>query len=171
MNLPLITIRPVSPNDNKDLCAIYNHYVLESTATCDLYPRTLDEQVRWTTQHSADPYPAWVALIDGRVVGYASLSPFNPKPAYRQSAENSVYVHHNHIKKGIGRMLLLHLIDQAPLHGITNIVALITEGNDVSITLHEQNAFRLCGRIENVATKAGKSLTLIIMQLSLPLEH
>ena len=61
----------------------------------------------------------------------------------------------------------MHTLSEAPKYGITNVVALITEGNDVSIRLHERHGFVPCGRIENVARKLGKTLALILMQKQL----
>ncbi len=164
---PDCIIRCVTPADTDALKAIYNHYVETSTATCDLFPRTSEEQQLWIEKHSGDPYPGWVLTIDNAVVAYASLSPFNPKPAYRHTAENSLYVHPDHTGKGYGERLLIQTMEQAPEFGITNIVALITEGNDVSIRLHEKHGFVPCGRIENVARKLGKTLALILMQKQL----
>ena len=157
-------IRCVTPGDADALRDIYNHYVATSTATCDLFPRTADDQALWIEKHSENPYPGWVLVAGGVVVGYASLSPFNPKPAYRHTAENSLYVHPEHTGNGYGERLLMHTLSEAPKYGITNVVALITEGNDVSIRLHERHGFVPCGRIENVARKLGKTLALILMQ-------
>jgi len=159
-----IVIRCVLPDDCEALRAIYNHYVATSTATCDLYPRSEDDQLLWIEKHSENPYPGWVLVVNGALVAYASLSPFNPKPAYRHTAENSLYVHPEHTGNGYGERLLIHTLEQAPAYGITNIVALITEGNDVSIQLHDKHGFVPCGRIENVARKLGKTLALILMQ-------
>ena len=160
-------IRSVLPDDSDALRDIYNHYVKTSTATCDLFPRTADDQALWIEKHSGNPYPGWVLTVGNSVVAYASLSPFNPKPAYRHTAENSLYVHPDHTGNGYGEQLLIHTLEQAPAYGITNVVALITEGNDVSIRLHDKHGFVPCGRIENVARKLGKTLALILMQKQL----
>ena len=164
---PDAIIRCVKPADSDALRVIYNHYVATSTATCDLFPRTEDEQAQWVEKHSENPYPGWVLVAGGQVVAYASLSPFNPKPAYRHTAENSLYVHPEHTGNGYGERLLMHTLNEAPKYGITNVVALITEGNDISIRLHEKHGFVACGRIENVARKLGKTLALILMQKQL----
>ncbi|MFM2222862.1 MAG: hypothetical protein RLZZ78_1119 [Armatimonadota bacterium] len=161
------TIRCVTDADVDALRGIYNHYVETSTATCDLFPRTAEDQLVWIEKHSENPYPGWVMECDGNVIAYASLSPFNPKPAYRHTAENSLYVHPDHTGNGYGERLLIHTLENAPKYGITNVVALITEGNDVSIRLHERHGFVPCGRIENVAQKFGKVLALILMQKQL----
>ena len=160
-------IRCVTHADADALRDIYNHYVATSTATCDLFPRTDIDQMLWIEKHSENPYPAWVLVAGGVVVGYASLSAFNPKPAYRHTAENSLYVHPDHTGNGYGEWLLMHTLDEAPKYGITNVVALITEGNDISIRLHERHAFVPCGRIENVARMFGRVLALILMQKQL----
>ena len=94
--------RLAEPRDAEAIRAIYNLEVLESTVTFDLVPRTLAEQVEWIDEHSGG-HPAIVAVDDtATVVGFASLSPYRPRPAYAPTVEDSVYVHRESRGKGIG---------------------------------------------------------------------
>ena len=102
-----VRIRLAERRDAAGIRTIYNHYVAESTALFDMVPRTLDEQVQWIDEHSG-AHPAVVASSDGEdaadhVVGFGSLSPFRPRPAYSTTVENSVYLLAEYQGRGIGR--------------------------------------------------------------------
>ena len=104
--------------------------------TFDLVARTLDEQIDWLDEHSGG-HPAIVAVDDdGAVVGFGSLSPWRPRPAYSPTVEDSVYVHHDRRGEGIGRLLLEELVRLAEAHGFHSIMARIVGGHEASIALH-----------------------------------
>jgi L-amino acid N-acyltransferase YncA len=98
------------------------------------------------------------------VAGWASLSPYNPKPGYRTTAENSLYVDPAYHRQGIGAALLAHLIQTAPTHGVREIVALITAENTVSLALHQRFGFRTVGTLERVGRKFGRWIDVTLMQ-------
>src|ERR1041384_698960 len=100
-----------------------------------MVPRTLDEQVQWIDEHSG-VHPALVAELDGRVVGFGSLSSFRPRPAYSTTVEDSVYLLEEHQGRGIGRRLLEELLRLAAAHGFHSVIARITGQNDAPIALH-----------------------------------
>src|SRR5262245_31871547 len=107
---PEVEIRHAERRDADGIRAVYNRFVADSTALFDLVPRTLDEQVAWIDEHSGG-HPALVAVdrtadAPGGVVGFGSLSPFRPRPAYAGTVENSVYLLESHQRLGIGRRLL-----------------------------------------------------------------
>ena len=109
-----VRIRLAERRDAAGIRAIYNHYVTESTALFDMVPRTLDEQVQWIDEHSGG-HPAVVAVVEGEdgaehVVGFGSLSPFRPRPAYATTVENSVYLLAEYQGRGIGRKVLEELL-------------------------------------------------------------
>ena len=95
-----VVIRAAERRDAEGTRIIYNRYVTESTALFDMVPRTLDEQVQWIDEHSGG-HPAVVAEADGTVVGFGSLSPYRPRPAYATTVENSVYVDPEHQGRGV----------------------------------------------------------------------
>jgi L-amino acid N-acyltransferase YncA len=162
-----VVIRLAERRDADGIRAIHNHYV-ESTATLDLVPRTLDEQVEWIDEHSGG-HPAVVAVLRGengadRVVGFGSLSPFRSRPAYSTTVENSVYVSPQHQRAGIGRLLLDELVRLAQSHGFHSLIARITGNNGASIALHAACGYEIVGTEREVGRKFGRWLDVVEMQ-------
>ena len=106
-----VVVRLAERRDAAGIRAIHNRFVTESTALFDLVPRTLDEQVHWIDEHSGG-HPAVVAVLDGNVVGFGSLSPFRARPAYATTVEDSVYIVDEHQRAGIGLMILEELMEK-----------------------------------------------------------
>jgi L-amino acid N-acyltransferase YncA len=150
-------------DDASDLREIYNREVLETTNTFDIEPRTLEEQESWIAEREG-ALGVVVAEIDGRVVGFASLSPYRPRAAYRTTVENSVYVDQSARGSGVGRALMDELIDVATRRGFHTIVAHIAGGHDASIGLHHACGFQVVGTEREVGRKFGKWLDVIVMQ-------
>lgn len=144
--------------------AIYNLEVLETTVTFDLVPRTLEDQATWIADHSGG-HPAIVAVDERDVVhGFASLSPFRPRPAYAPTVEDSVYVQREGRGQGIGELLLRDLLDLATDHGFHSVVARIVGGHDASIALHDKCGFEQVGCEREVGRKFGRWLDVVLMQ-------
>jgi L-amino acid N-acyltransferase YncA len=150
-------------DDASDLREIYNREVLETTNTFDIEPRTLEEQESWIAEREG-ALGVVVAEIDGRVVGFASLSPYRPRAAYRTTVENSVYVDQSARGSGVGRTLMEELIDVATRRGFHTIVAHIAGGHEASIGLHHACGFQVVGTEREVGRKFGKWLDVIVMQ-------
>ena len=159
------TVRLAERRDAEAIRAIYNVEVAESTVTFDLVPRTLDEQVEWIDEHSG-AHPAIVAVDDdtGEVIGFGSLTAFHPRPAYRPTVENSVYVRRDRRGEGVGRLLLEELLRLASDHGFHSVIARIVGGHDASIALHEACGFALIGTQREVGRKFGRWLDVVEMQ-------
>jgi L-amino acid N-acyltransferase YncA len=159
------TVRLAERRDAEAMRAIYNVEVAESTVTFDLVARTLDEQVEWIDAHSG-AHPAVVAVDEptGEVVGFGSLSPFHPRPAYRPTVEDSVYVHRERRGQGVARLLLDELVRLASDHGFHSVVARIVGGHEASIALHEACGFALVGTEREVGRKFGRWLDVVEMQ-------
>src|SRR4051794_24535046 len=109
-------VRLAARSDAEAIRAIYNVEVATSTVTFDLVPRTLVEQEEWLEARSG-ALAVVVAEDEGRVVGFASLSPYRDRPAYRTTVEDSVYIHRDHWGRGIGKLLLAELLELATAHG------------------------------------------------------
>jgi L-amino acid N-acyltransferase YncA len=153
--------------DAEAVRAIYNVEVLESTVTFDLVPRTLADQLAWLDEH-AGGHPAIVALSDDdRVVGFASLSPYRPRPAYATTVEDSVYVARDCRGGGVGRLLLTDLVDLARDHGFHSVIGRIVGGHEASNALHRACGFEQVGREREVGRKFGKWLDVVLWQLML----
>ncbi len=158
------TVRVAHDADLPAIADIYNDAVLSSTATFDLEPWKPDQQRRWLADHS-HPYAALVAVTTaGEVVGFASLSPFRPRPAYRFTAEESMYVRADHRTKGIGSLLLARLLDVASRNGFHSVMAHITGDNSSSLRLHRRFGFRRVGVEREVGYKFEKWVDVVTMQ-------
>jgi L-amino acid N-acyltransferase YncA len=156
--------RLAEPRDAEATREIYNLEVVESTVTFDLVPRTLADQRAWIAEHSGG-HPAIVAVDDvDEVVGFASLSPFRPRPAYSPTVEDSVYVHRDKRGQGIGELLLRDLLALATDNGFHSVMARIVGGHDTSIALHARCGFEQVGCEREVGRKFGKWLDVVLMQ-------
>jgi phosphinothricin acetyltransferase len=156
--------RLAEPRDAEATRAIYNLEVLETTVTFDLVPRSLADQMAWIAEHSGG-HPAIVAVDDrDEVQGFASLSPFRPRPAYAPTVEDSVYVHRERRGHGIGELLLRDLLRVATDHGFHSVIARIVGGHDTSIALHERCGFEQVGCEREVGRKFGRWLDVVLMQ-------
>lgn len=149
--------------DAEALRTIYNREVLETTHTFDLEPRTLEEQEAWIREREG-ALGVVVAEIDGEVAGFASLSPYRPRAAYRTSVENSVYVAETARGTGVGRALMEELIDVATKRGFHTIIARISGGHEASVGLHHSCGFHVVGTEREVGRKFGRWLDVIVMQ-------
>lgn len=157
-------VRPATIDDAEAIRSIYNPEVLEATVTFDLVPRTLEEQRAWLSDRSG-VHAAVVAVHEGgAVVGFASLSPYKERPAYRTTVEDSVYVHRDRQGEGIGTLLLGELLATATLHGFHAVVARIVGGHDASISLHARHGFATVGTEREVGRKFGRWLDVVVMQ-------
>jgi L-amino acid N-acyltransferase len=156
-------VRLATIDDAEAIRAIYNPEVLESTVTFDLVPRSLEDQQQWLDDHSG-AHPAVVALDGESIVGFGSLSEYKPRPAYRTSVEDSVYVHRSYQGKGVGRLILESLLELATDHGFHAVFARIVGDHEASIALHRKFGFEHVGREKEVGRKFGQWLDVVIMQ-------
>jgi L-amino acid N-acyltransferase len=161
-----LTIRPATADDLPAINDIYNHYVLHSTATYQEEPEPIEGRRAWFGRHGA-AYPVIVAVLDGMVVGWGSLSPFHVRSAYRRTVENSVYVRHDLHRRGIGGALLDDLIARARSIGHHTILAIIAAEQAASIGLHEKAGFAQVAHLRQVGFKFGRWLDVVYLQLML----
>jgi phosphinothricin acetyltransferase len=166
MQTPNLAIRPATADDLAAINDIYNHYVLHSTATYQEKPEPMDGRRGWFERHGP-AHPVTVAEAGGAVVGWASLSPFHARSAYRRTVENSVYVHPDYHRRGIGRALLLDLIERARGLGHHTIIAGIDAEQPASVALHARLGFVQVAHLKQVGHKFGRWLDVVYMQLML----
>jgi phosphinothricin acetyltransferase len=159
----LVTIRIAKIQDLNQVTEIYNYAILETNATFDTEPKTIDDQKNWFKKHGKKN-PIIVAEQDGKIVGWASLSKYDKKPAYSDTAELSLYIRPENQKKGIGKKLMKRIIKEGEKAGLHAIIARITDGNKVSIHLHEMFGFKHVGILREVGFKFGKRLDVYIME-------
>jgi L-amino acid N-acyltransferase len=159
-------VRAANESDLIVINDIYNHYVAHSTCTYQEEPELLDGRRRWFSHHG-EKHPVIVAEADGQVVGWGSLSAYHPRSAYRHTVENSIYVHHQHHRQGVGSLLLRELIGRARSLGHRVIIAGIDGEQSASVALHVKFHFEKVGHFKRVGFKFGRWLDVIYMELSL----
>lgn len=145
---------------------IYNYEVVNGTATFDVEPRTMENRMEWFREHNVDNHPLIVAEMDGRAVGYASLSSYRPKEAYSVTVELSVYVDPAYRCRGVARRLMSDILEEARRReDIHSVVSVITGENEASVKLHREFGFEYCGTKKEVGKKFGKLLDTVDYQL------
>jgi phosphinothricin acetyltransferase len=145
---------------------IYNDAILNTTATFDSCPRTMEEQDKWLGEHD-EKHPILVATQSGEVVGWGSLSSHNDRCCYQNTVEDSVYVKKELRGGGIGKKILERLVAEAGKSGHHVIIARIDAGNEASLRIHRRSGFEEVGRLREVGFKFGRWLDVIFMELLL----
>ena len=162
-----VRIRLAQAGDAEAIRTIYNLEVTTATSTFDLVTRSLADQEAWLAARAG----AFAAIVaedaTGAVVGFASLSPYKERAAYRTTVEDSVYVARDHGGLGIGTALLSHLVDIARSSGFHAVMARIEASGAASRALHARCGFELVGIEREVGRKFGKWLDVAVMQLLL----
>ena len=159
-----LLIREATSDDAEAIRLIYNHEVENETSTMDLVPRTLEVQREWIAARSG-AFCAIVAVdTSGEVLGFGALSEYKDRSGYRSTVENSVYVRRDVARRGIGKQLLLQLIETATVSGFHSVIERIEAQSLASRGLHESCGFELVGTENQVARKFGKWLDIAVMQ-------
>jgi L-amino acid N-acyltransferase len=170
--------RLVEVDDAAALMNIYNPEVMEMSVSFDLVSRTLADQEAWIRTHQST-HPCIVAVNEEdelgesgargeKILGFAVVSPFRPRPAYASSVENSVYVARSARGRGVGEKLLLELIKTAQESGFHTLIARIVGENQGSIRLHEKCHFTLVGTEIEIGRKYGRWLDVVEYQYVVP---
>lgn len=159
----MVNIRSASVTDIPAITDIYNEAVLKTTASFDTEAKTVEDRKTWFKSHHPR-YPVLVAVEDGIIVGWASLSPWSTRLAYVGTVEDSVYVRESSQGNGIGKQLLEEILEQGLKAGFHTVIARIADSNIVSIHLHEVFNFKKIGIMKEVGFKFGKRLDVYLMQ-------
>jgi L-amino acid N-acyltransferase YncA len=164
-----LLIRESRPDDVPAIAAIYRHAVLHGNASFELEPPTVEEMARRRDALLAAGYPYLVAEdTAGQVAGYCYAGAYRPRPAYRFTVENSVYVAPHRQGQGVGITLLPALIERCVQAGFRLMVAVIGDsGNQASIRLHERCGFRHAGLLPAIGWKHERWLDSVLMVLPL----
>jgi phosphinothricin acetyltransferase len=158
-----VRVRLATIDDAEAIRAIYNLEVLESTVTFDLVPRSLGEQQGWLTARSG-AHAVVVAEDGDDVLGFASLSPYKERPAYRTTVEDSVYVRRDQQGRGVGKAMLGELLTLATQHGFHAVMGRIVGGHEASIALHQGAGFSVVGTEREGGRKFGRWLDVVVME-------
>lgn len=152
-----LIIRSIAKDDVFACLSIYNYEVEHGVATLDLEARTLEEWHEWYNAHSDEHHPIIVGNINDVVVGYASLSPYRLKDAFKSTVELSIYIHKDYRGQGVATQLMERILEMAKADTmIHNVVSVITAGNEESTKLHNRFGFTYCGLTSEVGFKHGK---------------
>lgn len=149
--------------DAEAIRGIYNLEVTETTHTFDLVPRTLVDQQEWLISRLG-ALAVIVAEEQGEVSGFASLSSYRDRPAYRTTVEDSVYVARSHQGRGIGTLLLTDIVEAARSRGFHTVMARIVGGHEASIRLHQSAGFEVVGIEREVGRKFHQWLDVALLQ-------
>lgn len=164
-----VALRDATAAHAGEVAAIYAHYVEHSVATFDLDPPPATAWAERIESAASAGLPFLVAVTaEDRVCGFAYLSQFRPKPAYRHLLEDTVYIADGDTGRGLGRMLLTELIARAPGAGARQLVAVISTGEDgPSATLHRALGFTVTGRLREAGRKFDRWIDIVLMQRAL----
>lgn len=164
---PVAAIRAAGPQHLPEMRAIFNEIVATSTAVYTDLPETLAQRQDWFEQRQALGYPVLVALAPGSeaVLGFASFTDFRGCwPGFRHTAEHSVHIRADQRGQGLGRRLLVALLDEARRCGKHAMMASIDADNAPSIRLHQSLGFVQVGHLPQVGCKFGRWLDLALLQ-------
>lgn len=163
-----IRIRPALPTDIPAITGIYRPAVLEGTASFELDPPDNAEMRRRYDAIVNSSFPYLVAEQDGRVIGYAYANAYRPRPAYRFTVEDSIYIAPGVQRAGIGSRLLAEVIRITTQAGYRQMIAIIGDSaQHASIGLPRRAGFHFAGTIHSVGYKHGRWLDGVIMQRAL----
>ena len=158
-------IRPSTDADVPAIAAIYAHHVLHGTGTFETTPPTEADMAARRADVLGKGLPHLVVDEGGRVLGFAYCQWFKPRPAYRFSAEDSIYLHPDAAGKGLGKLLLAELEKQAEAVGIRKLIAVIGDSaNAGSIGVHKALGFTPAGSFTSCGWKFGRWLDIVLME-------
>ncbi|MBV7483023.1 GNAT family N-acetyltransferase [Bordetella sp. BOR01] len=163
-----LIVRDSTAADMPAIQAIYAHHVLHGTASFELDPPSPDDMRARREAVLAQHMPYLVAELDGELVGYAYCTPYRPRPAYRHTVEDSVYVKPGKAGHGIGGRLLAALIERCTAGGWRQMLAVVGDSrNAASLALHASQGFHPAGTLRSVGYKFGQWRDTVLMQRAL----
>ena len=168
-NEPQLFVRPSRDSDVEAMLTIYRHHIrrgIEDSVDDSGTPEPDDLRDRRKNLRSTR-LPHLVATFGGEVVGYAYVVLFRKRPAYRYTVKHSIYVHREHLGRGVGRLLLQELIDTCAAAGFRQIIGYIDADNTASLAIHDRFGFQRVGLLPGVAYRYGRWADTVMVQRSL----
>ena len=162
-----IIVRPSTEADAPAMIAIYTRFVTHGSPGVAFEPLQADDIKRRRKNMLSRKLPHIVAELHGQVIGYAYAVPFRKRPAYRYCVKNSIYVHENYLRGGVGRKLLPALIDACASAGFRQMIAYVDSENAPSLSLHEACGFRRVATLEGVGFRFGSWTDSVMLQRTL----
>ena len=163
-----VALRVGTAADAEATAAIYAHHVRTGTASFEIDPPDAAEMERRRRDVTSRGLPYLVAVAEREVIGFAYAGPYRPRPAYRFTVEDSIYVQREACGRGIGRALLAALIEESERAGARQMLAVIGDADNApSIRLHAALGFHRVGLLETVGNKFSRWLDVVLMQRAL----
>jgi phosphinothricin acetyltransferase len=161
-------IRPSQSIDIAQITAIYQHHVLHGTGTFEVEPPTESDMTQRRADVLSKDLPYLVAVEGTQVLGFAYCNWFKPRPAYRYSAEDSIYLAPEAVGTGLGRAMLAELCSQAERAGVRKLIAVIGDSNNLgSIGVHRSAGFQHVGTLASCGWKFERWLDVVLMDKAL----
>ena len=167
-----VLVRQSRETDVPAMLAIYLHHIrhgVDARTAGGVETPDADDLKRRRKNMLRGKLPHLVAEQSGVVLGYAYAVPFRKRPAYRYAVKHSIYVHHEHLGRGLGRKLLPALIDACAAAGYRQMIGYIDGANEASLRLHEAFGFRQVGYLPQIGYKFGHWTDSVMVQRSLGL--
>ena len=161
----MISLRHAEEKDLPAMLEIYNEIIVNTTAVWHDEPHTLEMRKTWFAQRKEQGFPVFVAVEEGKLLGFSTIGPFRPWPGYRYTVENSVYVAADSRGKGVANVLMPPLITAAKELKLHAIVAGIEASNESSIKLHNKFGFTEVAHFKEVGFKFGRWMDLKFLEL------
>jgi phosphinothricin acetyltransferase len=163
--MPEVAIRDATESDADAISSIYAHHVLTGTASYDIEPPSAAATRDKIWRITQAGWPFLVAEADGEIAGYAYVTQFRDRAAYRFTAEDSIYVHPHHMRKGVGKALLEQLLKRSAEGGFRTVIAVVGGADPASIALHRTCGFEVAGRLRGAGFKFGRWLDNVYLQI------
>lgn len=157
-------VRLATLHDAEAICRIYNQGIEDRIATLETELRTPEERRQWLVNSHNERYPVYVAVEGEDVTGWASLNQYNPRAAYRHVADFSIYIDRDWRGRGVGSLLLGHLIQEAKRIGFHKLVLSAFPWNESGMKLYTKMGFRTVGIYKEMGLLDGKWADTIIME-------
>jgi L-amino acid N-acyltransferase YncA len=164
-----VLVRPSRDSDVEAMLTIYRHHIrrgIDEGVDDSGTPEPDDLRDRRKNLRS-QRLPHLVATFGGEVVGYAYVVLFRKRPAYRYAVKHSIYVHREHLGRGVGRLLMQELVDTCAATGFRQMIGYIDADNIASLAIHEKFGFHRVGLLPGVAYRYGRWADTVMVQRSL----
>jgi L-amino acid N-acyltransferase YncA len=158
-------VRRLLPADLRPVADIFGWYAVNSVATFEEAPRSDADWSALMMELDELGLPFLVAEADGAIAGYAYAGPWRRKPAYRATVEDSIFISPQYTGRGVGRLLLTHVLTSCAAARVRQVIAVIADSEaEASVRLHESCGFLHAGRLADVGYKHGNWISTLLMQ-------
>lgn len=159
-------VRPIMQSDAEAITEIYNHYIKETAITFEVEPITAEEMASRIREISTN-FPYFVYEEKGKVLGYCYAHLWKQRAAYSKTLETTIYLDKDAIGRGMGSLMVKHLIELCREQGYHALIACITEGNEASVRMHEKLGFKQVSEFKEVGRKFGQWLGVVDLEFLL----